>query len=40
MWYKLKIICMKKWKFVGFVVDLFIWIVIKNDWCDIKSEKS
>jgi hypothetical protein len=22
------------------VVNLFIWIVIKNYWCDIKSEKS
>jgi len=22
------------------VVNFFIWIVIKNYWCDIKSEKS
>lgn len=40
MWYKIKRICIKKWKFC-IVVNFFIWIVIKNYWCDIKkNEKS
>jgi hypothetical protein len=39
MWYKIKKICIKKWKNC-IVVNFFIWIIIKNYWCDIKSEKS
>jgi hypothetical protein len=27
-------------KKICIVVNFFIWIVIKNYWCDIKSEKS
>jgi hypothetical protein len=31
---------MEKWKKKNCIlVDFFIWIVIKNYWCDIKSEK-
>jgi hypothetical protein len=30
----------KKFCFVEVFIFIFIWIVIKNDWCDIKSEKS
>jgi len=30
----------KNEKKICIVVDFFIWIVIKNYWCDIKSEKS
>jgi hypothetical protein len=40
MWYKIKKICIKKWKKFYIVVNIFIWIIIKNYWCDIKSEKS
>jgi len=40
MWYKVKRICIEKWKKICIVVNFFIWIVIKNYWCDIKSEKS
>jgi hypothetical protein len=43
MWYKVKWICIEKWIFFYILVDFFIWIVIKNYWCescDIKSEKS
>jgi hypothetical protein len=40
MWYKIKRICIEKWKKNCIVVNFFIWIVIKNYWCDIKSEKS
>jgi hypothetical protein len=39
MWYKVKIICIKKWKFC-IVVNFFIWIIIKNYWYDIKNEKN
>jgi hypothetical protein len=39
MWYKIKRFCIEKWK--KFVLEwIFIWIVIKNYWCDIKSEKN
>jgi hypothetical protein len=38
MLYKIKRICIKKWKFC-IVVNFFIWILIKNHLCDIKSEK-
>jgi hypothetical protein len=40
MWYKIKRICIKKVKKFCIVVNFFIWIVIKNYWCDIKNEKS
>jgi hypothetical protein len=40
MWYKVKRICIEKWKKICIVINFFIWIVIKNYWCDIKSEKS
>jgi hypothetical protein len=39
MWYKIKRICIKKWKKNCIIVSFFIWIVIKNYWCDIKSKK-
>jgi len=41
MWYKIKKICVKKWKNknkICIVVSFFIWIVIKNYWCDIKNK--
>jgi hypothetical protein len=40
MWYKIKIICIRKWKKICIIVNFFIWILIKNYWCDIKNEKS
>jgi len=40
IWYKIKRICIKKVKKFCIVVNFFIWIVIKNYWCDIKNEKS
>jgi hypothetical protein len=39
MRYKVKKIYIEKWKKFCIVVNFFIWIVIKNYWCDIKSEK-
>jgi hypothetical protein len=32
--------CIEKWKSFGLLWIFYIWIVIKNYWCDIKSEKS
>jgi hypothetical protein len=29
----------RKVKKFCFVVNFFIWIIIKNDWCDIRSVK-
>jgi hypothetical protein len=40
MWYKIKRICKKSGKKICIVVIFFIWIVIKNYGCDIKSKKS
>jgi hypothetical protein len=40
MWYTIKRICIKEWKKICIVVNFFIWIIIKNYWCNIKSEKS
>ena len=34
---KVKMFCIKKWIFL-FCSNFFIWIVIKNDWCDIKNK--
>jgi len=39
MWYKIKRICIEKWKKKFILVNFFNWIVLKNYWCDIKSEK-
>jgi hypothetical protein len=39
MWYKIWKYFIEKWKKNCFVVNYFIWIVIKYDWCDIKSIK-
>jgi hypothetical protein len=38
MWYKIKRIYIKKLKKNCIVVNFFIWIVIKNYWCDIKNK--
>jgi hypothetical protein len=39
MWYKIWECFIEKWKMFCFVVDFFIWIIIKNYWCNIKSVK-
>jgi hypothetical protein len=40
MWYKVEIICKKKVEKTNcIVVNFFIWIIIKNYLCNIKSEK-
>jgi hypothetical protein len=40
MWYKVKRICIEKWKSFVLKRIFFIWIIIINYLCDIKSEKS
>jgi hypothetical protein len=39
LWYKVKKNLYGKVKKFCIIMDFFIWIVIKNYWCNIKSEK-